>query len=220
MSKIPAPTKMDQKKTIYSNSRAPVRKNKSHVCPRSTETAALKSRIGHLEKIIEELRSRNDTRDIEKFLQKNTIDHQSKLLEIIDRDTAAKGETEKSVAQHHDKDGKMKNQEILLDIRTNFIEHLLEKEKTVRNLLKEKQSNEYLMRQTECLLLEKEKMIEILKAVIFEKDKRLAEMELIGSAADKKEKSVDRNSMHMKEWIGNLAAENLRFTALRSLTQV
>lgn len=224
MSKIPTPAGMDPKKSIYSNSRASSKKvaatPRPHVCPRTTELAALKSRIGHLETIIVELRSRNDTRDIEKLLQKNTIDHQSKLLEIIDRNIATKGGMEKDDRPNQRQDEIMKKNALLLDIRTNFIEHLLQNEESVRNLLQEKQSNEIIMRQTENLLLEKEKMIDILRAVIHEKDSRLAELEMIRNACEDKDKMVDQNRVNMEERIGNLLTENLRYRTLCSLTRM
>lgn len=224
MSKIPAPAGMDPKKSIYSNSRAPAKKvaatPRPHVCPRTTELAAFKSRIAHLETIIAELRSRNDTRDIEKLLQKNTIDHQSKLLEIIDRNIATKGGMEKDSRPNKGQDEKVKNNALLLSIRTNFIQHLLQNEESVKNLLQEKQSNEILMRQTENLLLEKEKMIDILRAVIYEKDRRLAEMEIIRNACEHNDKLVDQNRVNMEERISNLLTENLRYRTLRSLTQI
>lgn len=224
MSKIPTPAGMDPKKSIYSNSRAPPKKApatpRHHVCPRTTELAALKSRIGHLETIIAELRSRNDTRDIEKLLQKNTIDHQTKLLEIIDRNIATKGGIEKDFRPNKRQDEIVKNNALLLDIRTNFIEHLLQNEESVKNLLQEKQSNEIIMRQTENLLLEKEKLIDILRAVIYEKDRRLAELEMIRNACEHTDKLADQNRVNMEERIGNLLTENLRYRTLRSLTQI
>lgn len=211
MSKIPAPTKMDPRKSIFSKNQAPSRKNKSHVCPRTTETAALKNRIANLEKIIEELHSRNETRDIEQLLQKNTIEHQAKFLDIIARNAATKEEIKQN--------GTLNNHAILLDIRTNFIEQLLQNEEAFKNLLKVKLSNESAMRQMESHLREKEKMIDILRAVILEKDRRLAEMELFRTDCEHKGKQLDQNRLNMEERIGNLLTENLRYRALRSLTQ-
>lgn len=210
---------MDPKKSIYSNSRAPSPKFKSHVCPRTNEMATLKNRIIHLEKIIEELRSRNDTRDIEKLLQKNTIDHQAKLLEIIDRSNVTNGDTKNSSGQTLDQEEKVKNYELLLDVRTNFIKHLLQNDEAIKNLLHERQSNESIMRQTECILLEKEKTISILRAVILEKDRRLSEIELIRIACEHNGKTMDQNRENMEERISNLVTENMRYRALCSLTQ-
>lgn len=220
MSRIPAPAKMDSNKSIYSNNRAASKKTKSHVCPKMNEMTALKNRISNLEKIIEELHSRNDTRDIEKLLQKNTIDHQSKLLEIIERNITTKNEMIKTFTQNHGQDEMVKNHTLLLDIRTNFIEHLLQNEKAVQNLLKEKQSNEIVMRQTEAQLLENDKTINILQAVIAKKDGHLAEMERMRKTCESKGKILDQNRVNLEERISNLVTENLRYRTLRSLTQV
>lgn len=216
MSKIPTPAKMEPKKSIYSNSRAPSPKVKSHVCPRTNEMAALKNRIMHLERIIEELHSRNNTRDIEKLMQKNTIDHQTKLLEIIDR---IHGETDRNSDENRAQAEKVKNHQLLLDVRTNFIEHLLENEVAIRNLLKDKQANESAMRQMECLLMEKERTISILRAVLLDKERRLSEMELIRTACEHSGKTTDQNHANVQERISNLVTENMRYRTLCSLTQ-
>lgn len=221
MSKIPTLSKMDANKSIYSN-RAPPSKititSKPHKCPRTAEMAALRNRISHLEKIIEELRSRNDTREIEQLLQKNTIEHQSKLLAIIDRNISPADEEDP--AEKHRHEVKLQNSALLLDIRTNFIEHLLQNEETMKNLLKEKQTTANLMRQMESALQEKDKVIGILRAVIHEKDKRLTELERIKSTCDHEGKILNQNRVNMEERISNLVTENLRHRTMHSLTRI
>lgn len=193
MSKIPGPANFDSNKNIFSRNRGHPRKNKPHICPRTTETVALKNRIAHLEKIIEELHSRNDARDIEKLLQQNAIDHQSKLLQIIEHNTVVKDETGQTVEPHQEqspsKNGETR--ELLLSIRSNFIKQLLANEEVIQNLLKEKQVIENYMRQMECLLQEKEKEIDTLRAIIFEKDTHLDELEQSGSVDESNANSLD-----------------------------
>lgn len=217
MSKIPTLAKMDPKKTIFSSTRSTSRLTsaRSHVCPRTSELTALKNRIVCLEKIIAELHSRDDTRDIEKLLQKNTIDHQLRLLEIIDRNITTNGQMVNKAEQNE----QLKSQSLLLEIRAKYIVELLQNEDVIKNLLEEKQSNEKLMHQTEKLLLDKEKMIDILCAVIQEKDNRLSELDRMKSVCESKSKALDQNRVNMQERIVNLVTENLRYRTLRSLTQ-
>lgn len=200
--------------TSISTIKVQQRNDKLHLSARARDVLTLKQRIGHLEKIVEELQSRNDSRDIERYMQCDTLEHQSKLLKILQVTyRGADGESNRRSTKE-----RIRNHELLLHVRANYIRQLLDEDDTIRNLLQEKQSNESAIRQTESLIAQKTKLIHAMQSIVAEKDRQIAGME----ESTPKSKTIDQQNepTNVEERIATMVMENLRYKTLRTLTQV
>lgn len=134
----------------------------------------LKSRIKTLETTIDELYADINAKDkeIEKF-EATITSQKAKIKFKLSQEYIGDAGFSPTRGQNKILNEKLRSQEILLDVRSKFIEHLLQCDRTVTALQLEKESFERRFCELECELFDKNELIDVLRAIIEEKVEKL-----------------------------------------------
>lgn len=167
MSKVPAPIPPKLETRLYPN-----------VTPRKparlSTVDTLKNRIKKLENTIDGLYAEINAKDREIERYETAITNQKTKIKFkLSKECIGDGNHEQLRGQNKILNAKLRNQGILLDIRSKFIEHLLQYDETLKALVQEKVVVDRRFSELECELVDKNELIDILRAIIAEKVEKL-----------------------------------------------
>lgn len=144
---------------------------------RLSTVETLKNRIKTLESTIDDLYEEINAKDKEIERYETAITCQKAKIKFkLSQECIGDGNYDQMRNQNQMLNEKLRNQEILLDVRSKFIEHLLQCDEAVSALVKEKEANDRRFYELECELLDKNELIEVLRSIIAEKVERLEQL--------------------------------------------
>lgn len=141
--------------------------------------------------------------DLELQSKNKQIKEQAKLVASLERKTNA-GIFSKNINNFctHKKDAMIKNQQILLDVRSSFIVHLLEKDETIQNLIKTNERTQCTLDQLAAQVIMNNEAMEKLRIIIDAKD---TQIDKLGKVVD----VLNKNKLPNICYNNNSLSENL-----------
>lgn len=170
MSKAPATTSSKLETRLYPSimARKPARQS---------VVDTLKIRIRTLENTIDDLYAEINSKDKEIEGYETTITcMKAKIKFKLSQECIGDGYCDQMRGQNKIINEKLRNQEILLDVRSKFIEHLLQCDEAVKALVKEKEATDRRFCELECELLDKNELIDVLRSIVAEKVEQLEQL--------------------------------------------
>lgn len=144
---------------------------------RLSTVETLKNRIKSLESTIEELYAEINAKDAQIERYETAITSQKARIKFkLSSECIGDGSYDQMRDQNKILNEKLRNQEILLDVRSKFIEHLLQCDEAVKALVKEKETADRRFCELECELQDKNELIDVLRSIIAEKVERLEQL--------------------------------------------
>lgn len=141
---------------------------------RLSTVETLKFRIKTLESTIDDLYKEINAKDTEIERYETAITCQKARIKFkLSQECIGDGIYDQMRSQNKILNEKLYNQEILLDVRSKFIAHLLQCDEAVKALVKEKEQADRRFYELECELLDKNELIDVLRAIIAEKVEKL-----------------------------------------------
>lgn len=170
MSKVPVATSISRLETrLY-----PIMARKQ---VRVSTVETLKNRIKSLESTIDDLYAEINAKDAQIERYETAITSQKARIKFkLSSECIGDGSFDQMRAQNKKLNEKLRNQEILLDVRSKFIAHLLQCDEAVKALVKEKETADRRFCELECELLDKNELIDVLRQIIAEKVERLEQL--------------------------------------------
>lgn len=137
----------------------------------------LKNRIKTLENTIDGLYTEINAKDMEIERYETAITCQKAKIKFkLSQECIGDGNYDQIRGQNQILNEKLRNQEILLDVRSKFLEHLLQCDEAVKALVKEKEATDRRFYELECELLGKNELIDVLRSIIAEKVEKLEQL--------------------------------------------
>lgn len=171
MTRLPAPTI-----SINCESRSHQSETPRKLVRLST-VESLKNRIQTLEGTIEKLYADINAKDKEIQRYELAISCQkAKIKYKLDRENIGDGNFESLRDQNQILNEKLRNQEILLEVRTKFIDQLMLCDEAIKALVHEKEEIDHRFYELECEMRDKDELIEILRKIIAEKVVKLEKL--------------------------------------------
>lgn len=141
---------------------------------RLSTVETLKNRIKTLESTIDDLYKEINAKDTEIERYETAITSQKARIKFkLSQECIGDGNYDQMRKQNQILNEKLHNQGILLDVRSKFIAHLLQCDEAVKALVKEKEQADRRFCELECELLDKNELIDVLRAIIAEKVEKL-----------------------------------------------
>lgn len=141
---------------------------------RLSTVETLKNRIKTLESTIDDLYTQINAKDMEIERYETAITCQKARIKFkLSQECIGDGNYDHTRSQNKILNEKLRNQEILLDVRSKFIAHLLQCDEAVKALVKEKDQTDRRFCELECELLDKNELIDVLRSIIAEKVEKL-----------------------------------------------